>query len=399
MDSHRLLWTGALLFGCTSAPRPVVVATVAERAPDAAVAVVDAAPSAPAVDPCAAGTLHVELAGLTEGQVLADTATGELHRRHDRVIALSGLFPVLVRDGNTVLAVAKSDVLPNALVALVVPGGAAADPGRRVTGPALAVLTCRAGEGYGFAARPFLLGTEARMQLITVSPTALPGGAHGATAMVLSYVTNGDSHTTAYLLGVSTDELPVRQPRAASVGVVAVIGAVGESVFDEGTHEPRSIVPLDATGWYPTGPGEQVFVRVGRERTPGPAGRATDNIRVVQLARLGRLGFTSAVGGDPNGLWFLMGSLGEPSWCANNPAARCGRLTIDTDMILDGNFGASWMAGAWPVTGPAPRTFTASGARWFYAGQWEGAGPPRDPTGQPPLTALRVQPVAGASAQ
>ncbi len=390
MEASKLTLAVVSALACSSSRAPVVTAPPA--APDAA-----AVDVAPAVDPCAQGPLRDALGALGSDHVLADTSMGDLRRPHDRVTELAGRFPLLTRNGNKVLAVANTEVLPGAVVALVVPDGRADDPGWQVTGPSLAVLTCRAGEGYTFAARPFALGTESRMQLLSVRPTVLPGGARGATATVAAYLANGDWHATAYLLGVSTDDLPVRLPRAATVGVVAVVGAVGERVFEEGAHEPRSIEPLDATGWYPTARDEEVFVRVARERIPTQAPGRTDAVRVVQLARLGRHGFTSALGGVDNGLWFLAGTLGEPDWCGRD-GVRCGRLTVDGDVVTDGTFGFAWIAGAWPVTGEAPRSVTAPGARWMYVGQWEGAGPPRDPTRQAPLTELRVQTVPATPA-
>ena len=397
MEALRIALVGVLTIACSTTPRPVSPPPVPTPPPDAA-AVEDAAVAAAATaDPCAEGRLHDAIALLGVDHVLADTRMGELHRPHDRVIELAGLFPVLQRDGNHVLAVANTDVLPGALVALLTPSGVAADPGRQVTGPALAILTCRPGEGYTFAARPFSLGTEARMQLLSVRPTRLPDGAHGVTATIAAFVSNGDWHATAYLLGVSTPNLPVRLPRAATVGVVAVVGAVGERTYIEGSHEARTVSPIDATGWYPVvDHDEQVFVRVARERTPAPDGTWTDFLRVAQLARLGAQGLTSAVGGVPNGAWFLAGTVIEPAWCRENTSIRCGRFTIDGDVITDGTFGFAWMGGAWPTTGEPPRSVTAPGARWLYVGQWEGAGPPRDPSRQVPLTEIRVQPVPAA---
>ncbi len=396
MEALRIALVGALTVACSTTPRPVVAPTPAPP-PDAPAVEDVAVAAAPAIDPCAAGRLHDSLAVLGVDHVLADTGMGELHRPHDRVIELAGLFPRLQRDGNRVLAVANTDVLPGALLALLTPEGAAEDPGRQVTGPALGILTCRPGEGYTFAARPFALGTEARMQLLSVRPTQLPDGAHGVTATIAAFVSNGDWHATAYLLGVSTQNLPVRLPRAATVGVVAVIGAVGERVFIEGSQEARTVTPIDATGWYPVvDRNEQVFVRVARERTPAADGTWTDFLRVAQLARLGAQGFTSAVGGVPNGAWFLTGPVIEPAWCRENTTIRCGRFTLDGDVITDGTFGMAWMGGAWPTTGEPPRSITAPNARWLYVGQWEGAGPPRDPTRQVPLTEIRVQAVPAA---
>lgn len=398
MEAPRIALAGVLAVACSTTPRTVAPPPTPAPPLDVAAPAEDAAtPATAAVDPCAQGPLHDALAALGVDHILADTRMGELHRAHDRVIALTQHFPLLLRNGNDVLAVANTDIQPGALVALVVPAGHAEDPGWQVTGPALAILTCRPGEGYGFASRPFSLGTESRQQLLTVRPTRLPDGSRGATATISAYLANGDWTATAYLLGASTPDLPVRLPRAATVGVLSVIGTVGERVFDDGAHEARILTPIDATGWYPVdGREEQVFVRVAREKLPDANHGTTDFLRVAQLARLGRQGFTSAVGGVPNGLWFLTGPLIEPRWCNERPETRCGRFTIDTDVITDGTFGMAWMAGAWPVTGEPPRAVTAPEARWLYVGQLEGAGAPRDPARQTPLTEIRVQPVPGS---
>lgn len=405
MEAFRITRVGVTVLACSSAPRNIMAPSPSpppapSPAPSLSTVPADSPPVAgPSVDPCTQGPLRDALAALGDDHVLVDTRMGDLHRPHDRVVALAQHFPLLLRDGNDVMAVARTNIFPGALVALVVPGGHAEDPGWRVTGPSLAVFTCRPGEGYGFASRPFSLGTESRQQILSVRPTRLPDGSHGATAIVAAYLSNGDWHATAYLLGVSTPDLPVRLPRAATVGVLAVIGTVGERVFLEQSHEARTMVPLDATGWYPVvGRDEQVFVRAVRERMPSPDGTWTDALRVVQLGRLGRMGFTSAVGGVPNGLWFLTGPLLPPSWC-NDAEIRCGSFTMDGDVITDGTFGMTWMAGAWPTTGEAPRRVTAPEARWLYVGQWEGVGPPRDPARQVPLLELRVQPLSGRSSR
>lgn len=275
-------------------------------------------------------------------------------------------------------------------VALVVRAGSVIAPGRQVTGPALAVLTCRAGEGWVLAARPFSLGSDAVMQLQSVRPTALPGGAHGATVTVLSYVASGESHATPYLMGVSTPDLPVRLPRAASVGVLAVIGTAGERVGAEGTPGYRSVVPFDATGWYPLGD-EQVFVRVARERSAAEGGQPTDTVRATQLARLGAHGFTGGAGGNASAIWLIMGPGDPPAWCGSGGALHCGRLSVEGAALTDGTIPYGWVAGSWHVGAEVPRDLTAPGARWFYAGAWEGSGPPRDPNRGEPLTVVAVQ--------
>ena len=193
-------------------------------------------------------------------------------------------------------------------------------------------------------------------------------------------------YTTRSILGQRTDPACAR----ACDDAVRLLEKLGHEVSEVA-------LPIDATGWYPVvDRDEQVFVRVARERTPAPDGTWTDFLRVAQLARLGAQGLTSAVGGVPNGAWFLAGTVIEPAWCRENTSIRCGRFTIDGDVITDGTFGFAWMGGAWPTTGEPPRSVTAPGARWLYVGQWEGAGPPRDPSRQVPLTEMRVQPVPAA---
>lgn len=357
---------------------------------EATTAAVVAAPSA---DPCAEGTLHDALAGLGAGRVLGDARVGDYRTAPDSARTIAGLFPAVRAEGNDVLSAAPSDVLQGpTLIALVVPSNSTpADPGRRVTGPSLAVLSCRAGAGWVLAARPFSLGTESVMQLRSVRATALPEGAHGATVTVTSYVEAGESHTTAYLMGASSALLPVRLPRAATVGVQAVIGSVGELVGVEGELGYRSVVPLDATGWYPVGD-EQVFVRVAREKVPAGATGWTDAIHATPLARLNRLGFAGDSGGNMSALWMVAGSGEPPAYCSHGHNLLCARLTNDGGAFPDATQPFTWVLGAWRAGSEVPRDLLVPGARWLYAGVWEGGGPPRDPNRGEPLTALPYQP-------
>ncbi len=398
MGTRRLAFFIASALGCASTtPRvvetPPPTPAVTAPTPDADASVATVEDAAPAVDPCAAGQLHDALANLGAGRVLGDSRIGDYRTAPESARAIARFFPLARAEGNDVLAVAPTDVLPGqALIGLVVPSTTTpADPGRQVTGPSLAVLTCRAGQGWVFAARPFSLGTDSEMVLRSVRPTTLPDGAHGATVTVYSYVEGGEWHATAYLMGQSTDLLPVRLPRAATVGVQAVAGSVGELVGTEGELGYRSVAPLDATGWFPVGDGH-AFVRVAREKVPSGATDWTDAVHATPLARLNRLGFAGDSGGDMSALWMLVGPGEPPPYCNRARDMLCARLTVDGASFTDATLPFGWIAGAWRVGSEVPRDLLVPGARWLYAGVWVGSRPPRDPNGGEPLTALAMVP-------
>jgi|GEM_PF-4825732 len=254
----------ALAAGCASTPRPEPEARVAPPVPEppadaGAAALPVVAEALPAIDPCAQGPTHEALAGLEADRVLADRRVGGYPRARERVIDLAALFPAARAEGFEVLAVTPTDVLPGrALVALVAPVGAAITRDQQVDSPGLALLTCRPNTGWVLAARPYSLGSDGLVQLLSTRPTPLPGGARGVTVTVYSYFATAESNSTAYIMGAATPTMPVRFPQGASAGVLAVVGTVGERVVAEGIAEYRSVSPLDATGWYPLG------VSVGR---------------------------------------------------------------------------------------------------------------------------------------
>lgn len=393
----------ALLFslaaGCASTPRPEsatpTAPPVAVAPTDAGAAVVAVVDAVPAVDPCAQGPIHDALAGLEPDHVLADSRVGGYRRARERATDLAPMFPATRAEGFEVLAVTPTDVLPGgALVALVAPVGAAIERDRQVDSPSLALLTCRANVGWVLAAQPYSLGSDGLVQILSTRPTPLPGGGRGVTVTVYSYFATAESNAMPYLMGAATPALPVQFPRGASAGVLAVVGLVGERVVAEGTGEYRSVVPFDATGWFPLGD-EQVFVRVMRERAPTEAGRWTDGVTASSLAHLGPRGFSETSDGDAGALWLLMGPGEMPAWCASRPGVRCGRLTVEGQGLSDATLPYAWVAGAWAVGDTVPRDLTAPGARWFYAGSWDGRSPPRDPTGRAPLTSVPVRQNAG----
>lgn len=388
----------ALAAGCASTPRPELEARVVPPVPEAApaadagaAAVAVVAEALPAVDPCAQGPAHEALAGLEADHVLADRRVGGYPRARERVIELAPLFPGVRAEGFEVLAVTPTDVLPGgALVALVAPVGAAIVRDQQVDSPGLALLTCRPDAGWVLAARPYSLGSDALVQLVSTRPAPLPGGGRGVTVTVYSYFATAESNTTPYIMGAATPAMPVRFPRGASAGVLAVVGTVGERVVAEGIAEYRSLSPLDATGWYPLGD-EQVFVRVFRERAPTEAGRWTDGVSATVLGHLGRQGYAGAEG-SASPLWLLVGPGEMPAWCTGRPGVRCGPLTVEGQGLDGVTLPYTWVAGAWEVGGaPPPRDLTAPGARWFYAGGWDGDHPPRDPTGRASVTSIPVR--------
>jgi len=132
-------------------------------------------------------------------------------------------------------------------------------------------------------------------------------------------------------------------------------------------------------------------VRVFRERAPTEGGRWTDGVSASALGHLGRQGFAGAEG-DASPLWLLVGPGEMPPWCTGRPGVRCGLLAVEGRGLDGVSLPYSWVAGAWEVGGaPPPRDLTAPGARWFYAGGWDGDHPPRDPTGRAPVTSVPVR--------
>lgn len=380
--------------GCASTARPTPappappppVATVTQAPP------VDAGAPATAIDPCAGGPVHAAISALAAGRVLADRAAAGPPRAWERTADLAPLFPALRAAGHRVLAVTPTDVFEGAaLVALLAPSDATIDDEHQVSAFELGVLTCRAGEGWMLAAPPFGRGGDAGLQLHPPRVFTLPGGARALTVPVYSFLATRETNLSLYVVGTGSATLPVSEPSGAAVGVLGIIGTLEERTVAEGTAEYRSTTSLDASAWYPEERDTLVFVRVARERTPQEGGRWDDGVLATPMARIDAHGF-HATDSEP-ATWLLVGPGATPAWCSGRTDLRCGLLARDASPITDLAQPMAWVAGAWTVgAGAAPRDLRAPGARWFYAGAWQGDRPPRDPSGRAPLTHIAARP-------
>lgn len=377
----------------TAPPRVVAAVTAVDAAPAAEV---DASAPASVVDPCHEGDAYEALASLMSNLVAVDSRVGGAPRPSVRPMDLSPLFPAVRRQGFEVLSVMP--IMPmqgRAWLALVAPAGASIVRDRDVPGAALGVLACDPAAGWTLVAPPAPLGLEGVPQLRSHALLTLGDSRYAETVTVLTVAQTLESSTHAYVLGRGFDALPVRSPPGAAIGLLAELGPVGEQVVAEGTSEHRTVVPLDATGWYPFG-AERVFLRVARDRRPGLGGRWTDRVLGASRARLGPHGFDVDQSEDGGAAWVLVGVGELPAWCTGRTDLRCVRLGVGVEGLPEGATPFTWLAGAWPIGSAVPREVQAPGARWLHLGPPEGPRLPRDPGGHSPLAFIDVRVAATA---
>lgn len=388
METLAPRWSTLVLFASACATTRTQPPTPEPPSPpavvDAGVAVVDAPPAPPAIDPCAEGPAHDALAALESGHTLTDRRA-RLLTMGATVADMSGWFPAVREGGFDVVSITPADGLgAGTYFALLSQRDAALEPD---FDPSLGLLRCEPGRGWTLVAAPFHVPFEGLPRITSVRSTALPGGATGATVTLREDFVTTEANATAYLFASATPTLPVREPRGATLGVVGVVGTVGETVVVEGMHgEHRTLSPFDATGWFPIGQG-QVFVRVVRERAPNERGGWDDGVLARPMATVDAQGFHED--SDASAVWLYVGAGAPPAWCETRRDLRCAPLTMGGATGLAAPY--TWVAGAWSTDAPPPRDLRAPGGRWFYAGSWDGDRPPRGPDGRAPLTAIPVR--------
>lgn len=191
-------------------------------------------------------------------------------------------------------------------------------------------------------------------------------------------------HTTSAFLVTHPDVALTNPTEARPVpGMPALLGIVGRRFLADGFEDYTSVVPFDATDWYPQG-NESYFVLFSSEQAPMENGRGLETMNEVTIAA--SLDDTTVrpieLGSRVDPVYFLVGTGARPALCTTNPNVRCADLTIRQHAVEGLRY--TWAAGAFAVDDPSLRTIRVPGARWVFVGDGDDA-PRRDPSGRAPL--------------
>jgi len=218
----------------------------------------------------------------------------------------------------------------------------------------LGFVSCSAERGYVMEKSPPSLGDNSATVVWGVERERLPGG---STATLLTLALGGvglEFHALAYLLGVGSERLPMREPRGGRVGVLGVFGNVSEQFLIPGQSENYARTDtVEGTGFYPLA-GRRTFIALRAE---------LGQVRGVVQGWVGPEGVKSRDSSPREASWVALGKGELPAFCSAKDLdpnkVRCSRLAVSPSL---GKLPADWVAGAWPSADEAGKALRALGA-------------------------------------
>ncbi len=324
------------------------------------------------------------LTGLAFGKSLDDRSPELEGLPAGELGPLTGLFPSVAREGFVVeraLAIRLgADERASALVLRRPEPRAERRLGPR---PAwLGLASCAEGRGHSLLAPPIELNDTSDVLVWDTERVTLPGG---KIATLVTLAMGGvalEFRASAFLLGEGDAVFPVRDPKRARAGALAVFGEVAQQFLIPGGDERYARVDrAQGTGFYPLGARSMFLalrVEQGLLRGVLQGGIAADGVGKI----------------DPGmEAWAVVGRGALPSFCARGGEVRCAAIAMPGS---GDRFQVDWLAGLWPSADAASSALRALGANpkqldYLIIGT-DDSPQPHGPNGKPPHTFLRAAP-------